>query len=56
MPSLPTLAESTGVDDFMTSMDIAVGAVFVIALIFIAIKKANAPTDQSPPPNGDTKK
>lgn len=50
-----TLAQSTLVDDVMRSMDIAVGTVFVVALIFIAIKKTNSPpadsdTEETEPP------
>lgn len=42
-----TLADTAAADDFLRSMDIAVGTVFVIALIFAAMKKANAPADGS---------
>ena len=56
MIELLTFAESTFVDDFMKSMDIAVGTVFVIAMICVAIKKANSSArENSDAPDADSK-
>lgn len=55
MIQLCTFADSMLVDDLMTSLDIIFGALFVLGLFLIVVKKLNGSDGPpSPPPGSDT--